>query len=65
MSAGRLLLFIILHKYVQAENCFILNVYKYINTLCLSFCIKKAHRVKFGQNYVTKRLQWINDINYV
>ena len=49
--------------YVWTQNYFILNIYKYISTLCLSFYFKKAKKVKFKQNYITKKLRLINNIN--
>lgn len=49
-----------LHKHLQAENCFILYIYQYVNTLCLSFCIIKANQFRIKQNYITEELQLVN-----
>lgn len=48
--------------YVLVQNCFILNIYKYINTLCLSFYFKKTKPIKFKQSSIIKKLWLINNI---
>lgn len=48
--------------YVWVQNCFILNIYKYINSLCLSFYFKKTKPIKFKQNFITEKLWLINNI---